>query len=76
MPQFQVLTFDMSVHGWIALILAVIGIAALHLGLMWLARKPHDDRFHPAEAAGDDAADPLHRAHRALRTDRGRDQEF
>jgi len=69
----------MGVHGWIAMIVAVIGIAALHLGLMWLARKPHDDRFHPDEAAGDDPADPMrrsHRAHRALWTDRGQDQEF
>lgn len=31
---------DMSVHGWIALVIAVVGIVALHLWLMRLARRP------------------------------------
>ena len=33
---------DMSVHGWIALVIAVVGIIALHLWLMRLARRPWD----------------------------------
>lgn len=60
MPQFEVLSFDMGIHGWIALVIAVVGIAGLHFGLMWLARKPHDDRFHPDEQPGDDPADRAH----------------
>ena len=38
---------DMGIHGWIALTLAVFGVAGLHIGLMWLARKPHDGEFKP-----------------------------
>ena len=49
MPQWDVLTFDMEIHGWIALVLALIGVTGLHLGLMWLARKRHDDGFRPEE---------------------------
>lgn len=76
MPQFEVLSFDMGIHGWIALVIAVIGIAGLHLGLMWLARKPHDDRFHPEEAAGDDPADRVHSADPAHLPHRGRNRNF
>lgn len=36
---------DMSIHGWIALVIAVIGIVALNLVLMHLARRKHDSSF-------------------------------
>ena len=45
MPHWADVTTNMGVHGWIALALAVVGVAALHFALMWLARKPHDDRY-------------------------------
>jgi hypothetical protein len=38
---------DMGIHGWIALAIAVVGIVALNLVLMHLARKPHDSSFDP-----------------------------
>lgn len=33
----------MSIHGWIALAISVVGIVALNLGLMHLARRPHQE---------------------------------
>ncbi len=33
---------DISLHGWIALGLTAVGVAGLHLGLMYLVRKRHD----------------------------------
>jgi hypothetical protein len=42
---------EMSIHGWIALSIAVIGIVALNLGLMHLARKKHDARYDPDDEA-------------------------
>ena len=52
MPQWEVLSFDMGIHGWIALGLAVVLGVGLHIGLMWLVRRPHDDSYElgrPAE---------------------------
>jgi hypothetical protein len=42
---------DMSIHGWIALGIAVVGIIALNLGLMHLARKKHDSHYDPDDDA-------------------------
>jgi type IV secretory pathway VirB2 component (pilin) len=42
---------EMSIHGWIALGIAVVGIIALNLGLMHLARKKHDSSFDPHDDA-------------------------
>ena len=33
---------DLSLHGWLALVIACVGVAGLHLGLMHLARRRHD----------------------------------
>lgn len=41
---------EMSIHGWIALGIAVVGIIALNLGLMYLARKKHDSHYDPDDA--------------------------
>ena len=42
---------EMSIHGWIALGIAVVGIVALNLGLMHLARKKHDSHYDPDDDA-------------------------
>lgn len=55
------LDVDMSVHGWIALVIAVAGIVALHLWLMRLARRPWDiDAATRKNAAEDDPDRPNH----------------
>jgi hypothetical protein len=46
---------DMSIHGWIALGIAVVGIIALNLGLMHLARRKHDSHYDPNRQDPDDA---------------------
>jgi len=46
---------DMSIHGWIALGIAVVGIIALNLGLMHLARRKHDSHYEPPRHDPDDA---------------------
>lgn len=46
---------NMSIHGWIALGIAVVGIIALNLGLMHLARKKHDSHYDPNRHDPDDA---------------------
>lgn len=46
---------DISLHGWIALGLTFVGVAALHLGLMHLVRKRHDPDDN---GDGDTGADP------------------
>ena len=43
---------DMGFHGWLALILGVVGVAALNIGLMNLARRPW--RPWSNDDAGDD----------------------
>jgi H+/gluconate symporter-like permease len=47
---------DMSLNGWIALGIAVIGIITLNLVLMHLARKKHDSSFNPHDDGGDHPA--------------------
>ena len=42
---------DISLHGWIALVLTAVGVAGLHLGLMYLVRKPHDPDDDPGGTA-------------------------
>ena len=54
---------EMSIHGWIALGLTVVGVTALHLWLMRLALKPWDP-----DAPGDPAQRSSHPA------DHGEDQ--
>ena len=34
-----------GLHGWLALILVAIGVAGLSIGLMVLARRPHDASY-------------------------------
>ena len=60
MPQWDVLSFDMGIHGWIALGLAVVIGVGLHLALMWLVRKRHDDSFRVGQAAADGSPDRRH----------------
>jgi hypothetical protein len=40
---------EMSLHGWIALGIAVFGIVALNVGLMHLAQRRHDGEYRPPE---------------------------
>lgn len=40
---------EMSLHGWLALALTVVGVIGLHLGLMHLARKPHEEYIRPTD---------------------------
>ncbi len=47
---------EMSIHGWIALGIAVVGIIAMNLVLMHLARKKHDSSFNPNDDGGDHPA--------------------
>ena len=51
------LDIDMSVHGWIALVIAVVGIVALHLWLMRLARRPWDIGAATGKKASEDDRD-------------------
>lgn len=48
------LDLEMSVHGWLALGLTAVGVVALNLGLMALARKPWNGEYHP-DRDGDDS---------------------
>lgn len=57
MPQWTLPPIDMGIHGWIALALAVIGIASLHFGLMWLVRKSHDSDFKGDDGGANDPGD-------------------
>lgn len=52
---------DMSVHGWIALVIAVAGIVALHLWLMRLARRPWDIGEATSKNATEDNRDGQNR---------------
>lgn len=45
---------EIGLHGWIALILTVVGVAALHIGLMHLARRRWDHDFKRLDTAEPD----------------------
>ena len=45
---------DIGLHGWIALILTVIGVTVLNVGLMRLARRRWDHEFERLETAEPD----------------------
>jgi hypothetical protein len=57
-PMGDLFRLDMSIHGWIALAIAVVGIIALNLTLMHLARKKHDSSFDPSGRDRDDGGPP------------------
>ncbi|MCB9959797.1 MAG: hypothetical protein H6843_14465 [Rhodospirillaceae bacterium] len=46
-------SLDMGLHGWLALAIAVVGIIALNVGLMRLARKPWKTYDDEAQDRGD-----------------------
>lgn len=48
---------EIGLHGWIALILTIVGVAALNIGLMHLARRRWDHGFDRLETAVPDAVD-------------------
>ena len=45
---------EIGLHGWIALTLTVVGVAALNVGLMHLARRRWDHDFERLDTAEPD----------------------
>lgn len=43
--------FQFSIHGWFAALLALIGVFALYIALLWLVRKSHSSGHD--QAVGD-----------------------
>lgn len=46
---------DIGLHGWIALILTVVGVTGLNVGLMHLAKRRWDHSFERLDTAEPDA---------------------
>lgn len=46
---------NFSIHGWVSVALALIGVFALYIGLLWLMRRSHESGH---DQAVEDYRDP------------------